>query len=148
MKNFIKLLFRFAFERGVFMSRNDTIFNFGQKYIEQREDMTFNFSQKYAEQIEKYESTIYQTASAIGGTGVRWLKKATKDEIKTKIFLCDNRIKAFENFKKFCYRKGKSGMYYFQDMWEKLHNSKKTSFSYIDSVLVQKSMLEKALKEK
>ena len=113
-----------------------------------RDNITFNFSQKYAEQIEKYESEIYQTASAIGKTGVRWLKKASKSEIEAKILLCDTCIKAFEDFKKFCYEKSKGGMYYFQDMWEKLHNSKSSSFSYIDSVIEQRSMLEKALKQK
>lgn len=110
-----------------------------------RDDMTFNFSQKYAEQIEKHESAIYQTASEIGKTGVRWVKTATKEEIETKIELCERCIQAYNLFKAFCGKKGKSGTYYFQDMWEQLHNSKSACFSYIDSVLEQKSMLENAL---
>ena len=113
-----------------------------------RDDLTFNFSQKYAEQIEKYEAAIYQTAAAIGGTGVRWLKKATKEEIESKIELCDKCIESYDLLKTFCISKGKGGTYYFQDMWERLHNSRSASFSYIDSVLEQKSMLKKALATK
>ncbi len=110
-----------------------------------RDDMTFNFSQKYSEQIQKHEEAIYQTASEIGKTGVRWLKKATKEEIKEKIELCNRCIQAYNKFKTFCTNKGKSGTYYFQDMWEQLHNSKSACFSYIDSVIEQKVMLENAL---
>lgn len=113
-----------------------------------RDDISFNFSQKYSEQIEDFESEIYQTASAIGKTGVRWLKKATKEEIQAKIILCDKCIEAYNKFRIFCSGKGKGGTYYFQDMWERLHNSKNACFSYIDSVLEQKSMLENALKTK
>lgn len=113
-----------------------------------RDDMTFNFSQKYADKIEMYETKIYDTASAIGGTGVRWMKKATKEELQEKIELCVQCIQAYNDFKLFCSKKGKSGLYYFEDMWEKLHNSKKPCFSYIDSVISQKRDLESALKTK
>lgn len=113
-----------------------------------RDDISFKFSEKYGDKISEFENEIYTSASAIGGTGVRWLKKATVEELEEKIALCNVCIEAFNAFKDFCYSKGNGGKYYFQDMWERLSNSKTKCFSYIDSVIEQKRDLETALSKK
>lgn len=113
-----------------------------------KDDLIFNFSEKYGEEISEFEDKIYQSASSIGGTGVRWMKKATKEEIQNKITLCNECIEAFNTFKDFCYKKGSGGKYYFQDMWEHLHNSRNKCFSYVDDIIETKRSLEIVLLQK
>lgn len=112
------------------------------------EELSFNFSEKYYEQIQKMEDTIYNSVSVIGNTGKRWSKQASKQDVIDKITLCDTAIKNFEKYKNFCYKKGKGGTIYFQDMWEYCHNTNNECFSYIDSILNTKAELEELLQIK
>lgn len=88
------------------------------------EDLSFNFIQKYGDKVSILENSfemLYHNA----------LK--TKD-LPQKITLLKETIIAYEKAKKFCYSKGKGGTIYFQDMWENLHNSHNTCFSYLEII--------------
>ena len=83
------------------------------------EDLSYNFEAKYGNQVcaltDKFE-VLYRNA-----------------------------IDSFEKAKKFCYAKGKGGTIYFQDMYECLHNSSNSCFSYAD--LIQNN-LDAAIQER
>lgn len=91
----------------------------------QREkDLSFNFSVKYSDEIQRFDDDIYLQVSKI--------RKI--NNIDHKIMQCQKAIDVFYKAKACCYNKGKGGTIYFQDMWEHLHNSKNSNFSYIESV--------------
>ena len=99
------------------------------------EDLSYNFEAKYGNQVcaltDKFE-VLYRNA-------------IQTDELNQKIDLLQNAIDSFEKAKKFCYAKGKGGTIYFQDMYECLHNSSNSCFSYAD--LIQNN-LDAAIQER
>lgn len=102
---------------------------------EWEKDLSYNFEAKYGNQVcaltDKFE-VLYQNA-------------IQTDELNQKIDLLQNAIDSFEKAKKFCYAKGKGGTIYFQDMYEYLHNSSNSCFSYAD--LIQNN-LDAAMQER
>jgi hydroxymethylpyrimidine pyrophosphatase-like HAD family hydrolase len=87
------------------------------------ENLAFKFSQKYSSELSSLEKNIYNEVSKIK------LIKSNKEKIDQ----CQKAIAVYEDAKKFCYKKGKGGELYFNDMWEHCHNSKKECFSYIQN---------------
>lgn len=96
------------------------------------EDLSYNFAMKYGHEVSLLEEefeTLYKNANMA-------------DNLTEKIFLLNESVKAFEKARDFCYKKGKGGTIYFQDMWECLHNSQKPCFSYLDNI---KTSLDKTM---
>lgn len=90
----------------------------------QEEELSFRFSIRYESEIHTLENnfeTLYRDA-------------AREQNIDEKILKLNEAIDAFEKAKRFCYSKGKGGTIYFQDMWEYLHNSRNSCFSYVDNI--------------
>jgi len=100
------------------------------------------FTQKHAHKIAKLENELYCSVDNIGKVTKKWLKTATKEEIQLQIDNCKIAIECFESLKRFCYKKSKGGIIYFQDMWEYCHNSKNSCFTYIQSTIELKQELE------
>lgn len=84
---------------------------------ESEKELDFNFFFKYKDEIEKYENLIYAFMES----------NFIEDTVKS--------ILAFDDFKKFCFSKGKGGKLYFEDSWLNCHNSKNARFSYRDRIV-------------
>lgn len=84
---------------------------------ESEKELDFNFFFKYKDEIGKYENLIYAFMES----------DFIEDTVKS--------ILAFDDFKKFCFSKGKSGRLYFEDSWLNCHNSKNARFSYRDHIV-------------
>lgn len=84
---------------------------------ESEKELDFNFFFKYKDEIGKYENLIYAFIES----------DFIEDTVKS--------ILAFDDFKKFCFSKGKSGRLYFEDSWLNCHNSKNARFSYRDHIV-------------
>lgn len=108
-------------------------------------ELSFNFSIKYEKEIKLYEDSIYNLGITIIKIKDKWIKNANNDELSEKIELCNKFIDIYNKFHNFCYRKGKGGTIYFQDMWEYCHNSKNPCFSYNSLIMNKKIELEQAL---
>lgn len=88
------------------------------------EDLSFNFITKYAQSLGAFErtfTTLHQDACKTNNLSER------VDKLNTA-------IETFNKAKSFCYSKGRGGTIYFQDMWEYLHNSKNSCFSYLSTM--------------
>lgn len=83
----------------------------------EEEELDFNFFFKYKDEIEKYENLIYAFMES----------DFIEDTVKS--------ILAFDDFKKFCFSKGKGGKLYFEDTWLNCHNSNNARFSYRDRIV-------------
>lgn len=84
---------------------------------ESEKELDFNFFFKYKDEIEKYENLIYAFIES----------DFIEDTVKS--------ILAFDDFKKFCFSKGKGGKLYFEDSWLNCHNSNNARFSYRDRIV-------------
>lgn len=84
---------------------------------ESEKELDFNFFFKYKGEIEKYENLIYAFMES----------NFIEDTVKS--------ILAFDDFKKFCFSKGKGGKLYFEDTWLNCHNSNNVRFSYRDRIV-------------
>lgn len=84
---------------------------------ESEKELDFNFFFKYKDEIEKYENLIYAFMES----------NFIEDTVKS--------ILAFDDFKKFCFSKGKCGKLYFEDSWLNCHNSNNARFSYRDRIV-------------
>lgn len=84
---------------------------------ENEKELDFNFFFKYKDEIEKYENLIYAFMES----------NFIEDTVKS--------ILAFDDFKKFCFSKGKGGKLYFEDTWLNCHNSNNARFSYRDCIV-------------
>ena len=84
---------------------------------ESEKELDFNFFFKYKDEIEKYENLIYAFMES----------DFIEDTVKS--------ILAFDDFKKFCFSKGKGGKIYFEDTWLNCHNSHNSCFSYRDGII-------------
>lgn len=84
---------------------------------ESEKELDFNFFFKYKDEIEKYEDLISAFIKS----------DFIEDTVKS--------ILAFDDFKKFCFSKGKGGKLYFEDTWLNCHNSNNARFSYRDRIV-------------
>lgn len=84
---------------------------------ESEKELDFNFFFKYKDEIEKYENLIYAFMES----------NFIEDTVKS--------ILAFDDFKKFCFSKGKGGKLYFEDTWLNCHNINNARFSYRDRIV-------------
>lgn len=84
---------------------------------ESEKELDFNFFFKYKDEIEKYENLIYAFMES----------NFIEDTVKS--------ILAFDDFKNFCFSKGKGGRLYFEDSWLNYHNSNNARFSYRDQIV-------------
>ena len=84
---------------------------------ESEKELDFNFFFKYKDEIEKYENLIYAFMES----------NFIEDTVKS--------ILAFDDFKKFCFSKGKGGKLYIEDSWLNCHNSNNARFSYRDRIV-------------
>lgn len=91
--------------------------SYNPKYhrTEHERELRSLFSRKYRDTIDIFESKIYIA------------------DLKNLKSLQAN-LKAFYEFKEFCYSDGEGGRIYFQDMWEYCHNSKNPCFSFSDRI--------------
>lgn len=135
----IPYLIELGRERARESERNSSNPKFHRTEIEK--DLSFEFYEQYFDEASKAEATIYDRVQAASGAYIRWSKTASVEEIKQKIALLDEAITAYDDFKKFCYSKGDGGKIFFDDRWEYCHNSKNPCFSYIQSVLDEKTFL-------
>lgn len=91
---------------------------------EQEEDLEFQFFNKWGNTIgpmgEAFEDA-YREAFSISEP----VKQVAKYY---------EALELFHKAKKFCYDKGKGGQIYFQDTWERMHNSRNDCFSYEDLI--------------
>lgn len=109
--------------------------------------LSFDFFVEFQETIKKYETTIvysYIDITEKGTVGVKFLKKATIDELEERLLLCNICIANILNFKKFCMAH-KGGRSYFRKNWEQCFNSKNPCFAYIDRPLEMKNKIETEL---
>lgn len=97
------------------------------------EELSFNFSQTHSSKLSKLENELFYALQAIGKTGPKWIKTASKEEINTKIQACEKAIVLHNKLKTFCIKTSKGGSIYFEDMYEHCHNSKNPDFRYIQS---------------
>lgn len=84
---------------------------------EEEKELDFHFFYKYKDEIEKYENLIYSFLDS----------DLIEDTVKS--------ILAFDDFKNFCFSKGKGGRLYFEDSWLNCHNSNNARFSYRDQIV-------------
>ena len=84
---------------------------------ESEKELDFNFFFKYKDEIEKYEDLISAFIKS----------DFIEDTVKS--------ILALDDFKKFCFSKGKGGKLYFEDTWLNCHNSNNARFSYRDRIV-------------
>lgn len=95
---------------------------------EREEDLAVNFMlneknfEEAKKRISKFESLEQQALN--------------ENHFEKKIELFNQSLDAYEKAKNFCYRT-KGGMIWFQDMYEYLHNSKNSCFSYADTIREQ-----------
>ena len=91
---------------------------------EREEDLSFNFMMKHESElcplVDKFEY-LYRAAYKT-------------DDLSQRIELLERSLAAFEKAKKFAYSKGKGGTIFFQDMYECMHNSRNSCFSYADII--------------
>lgn len=102
---------------------------------EREEELSFNFMMKHeselcplVDQFEYLYHAAYKT-----------------DDLSQRIELLERSLAAFEKAKKFAHSKGKGGTIYFQDMYEYMHNSQNSRYSYAD--IIQDS-LNSAIQER
>lgn len=100
-------------------------------WTQRDEELSFNFSQKYSKRIGEFESALYATTALAVKTKLKGLKQ---EQIPEQIELAYNAITIYNNFKEFCYGKGRGGTVYFQQMWEHCFNSRNPDFSFVDKV--------------
>lgn len=91
---------------------------------EQEEELAFKFMQTHDREfsilVNQFEN-LYQSANQTNDSSQR-------------IDLLNQALIAFEKAKKYAYSKGRGGTIYFQDMYEYLHNSNNSCFSYADII--------------
>lgn len=97
------------------IEENEKSYNPKYHRTEREKKLKSQFFQKYLDTIEIFESKIYITDS-------KNLKSLQAN------------LKAFFEFKEFCYSDGEGGRIYFQDMREYCHNSKNPCFSFSDRI--------------
>ncbi len=92
---------------------------------EREEDLVVNFMlneknfEEAKKRISKFEDLEHQACN--------------ESNYERKMDLYNQVLEAYEKAKNFCYRT-KGGMIWFQDMYEYLHNSKNSCFSYADTI--------------
>ena len=82
--------------------------------------------------VKPYEDKMVKTA-------VDLKKYKDMDRIKH----LEKLIKQYNDFKKFCYKKGPCFKKYFQDQWEHCHNSRNKDFEYITPYVEELKELKK-----
>ncbi|MDU5492406.1 MAG: hypothetical protein E6094_05520 [Clostridium perfringens] len=87
-------------------------------------DLFFNFCCEYNKKIDSYENSFYNAKSKI--------KKIENIDLRIKQY--ELSIKILNEFKEFCFSKGKGGELYFEDMWEHCHNINNPDFKFIDKL--------------
>ena len=95
-----------------------------QDYSFSDEELMLQFSQKYETELNQ----------VIDNFEVPYLKMNDVDDYDEKLALLNIARKEYFKAKEFCYSKGRGGKLYFRDMYERLHNSKNTCFSYEDMI--------------
>ena len=91
---------------------------------EYTEELADNFFIKYSDAIPVWEQ---------GFQDMYGFALQEKDLTK-RIMMLEEAARVFINTRDFFYRKGKGGEIYFRDMWERMHNSQNTCFSYLDLI--------------
>jgi len=122
---FIELSYKDAIEREQ---------NSPYKRTEQEEELSFQFEMNHYEEITKRTNNFESCRD----------DAYSENNIDKKIQLLQKVIIEFEKSKKWFYRT-KGGTIYFQDNYERMHNSSSNCFSYIDSV---QSLLNSSLTKK
>jgi hypothetical protein len=108
----------------------------------EEQDLSFSFSEQYASKLKEMEETIYDCDEEV--VKLKKSKKyASKFSREYVIEKCNKEIDAYNELKKFCYEKGKSGQLYFQDMWEYCHYNWNECFEFIEST---KKYLDRLIK--
>ena len=102
---------------------------------EREEDLSFNFAKKHEHELAILINQFEELYRAAYKT----------DDLSQQIELLNRALIAFKTAKKFAYSKGKGGTIYFQDMYECMHNSRNSCFSYAD--LIQDN-LDSAIQER
>lgn len=133
MDSEIPYLIQLGYEQTVRFKQESTNPKFHRS--EHEEELSYNFMIKhegelhsYVDQFENLYRSAYET-----------------NELTQQIDLLKRSLLAFEKAKKFAYSKGKGGAIYFQDMYEYLHNSNNSCFSYAD--MIQRD-LDSAIQER
>lgn len=114
--------------------------------LDEDEELSFEFFNHFQPLIKSHDDKLYFALQAIGTTGPRWLKSATREEIEIKIQACQNALSIYDDFKAFCYNQGRGGALYFNEMYEHCHNSKNPDFRYIQSAEIKLETLTQHLK--
>ena len=104
---------------------------------DEEEEKLFIFQQKYADKISFFENKIYSN---------HIYKINNKFDIIMSLIKCNRAISYYNKFKEFCYKN--DGEVYFQDMWERCHNSQQACFPYISQIEETKRELMDILKNK
>lgn len=115
-------------------------------YLDEDEELSFEFFNEFQPLIKSHDDKLYYALQAIGTTGPRWLKSASREEIEIKIQACQNALSIYDDFKEFCYNHGRGGALYFNEMYEHCHNSKNPDFRYIQSAEIRLETLTQHLK--
>lgn len=84
------------------------------------EELSFQFMMKYGGQVQVMTDAFEESYRAAYDV----------DDYQEKIRLYEKALTLYYKAQKFCYSKGKGGTIYFQDLWEYMHNSQDTCFSY------------------
>ena len=87
-------------------------------------ELSFQFSMKHGVKSQRMSDLFLDLNSAA----------YAENDIDKKIELLQKSIDAFYEAKQWHYNYSKGAMYYFQDMWEYMHNSNNPQFSWVDSV--------------
>lgn len=89
---------------------------------ENDEELATDFFIRNKSKINDYESRLYDTTGNVySGT------------IEEQIENCEKAVNIWNEYRNWCY-KTKGGTIHFQDRWERCHNSRNSSFSYIDDI--------------
>lgn len=88
------------------------------------EELQFQFMQKHGTESQKY-CDKFEDLNRFA---------YEENDLNLKIELLQQAIMAFEKAKQWHYKHSKGARIYFENFWERLHNSKSDCFSWIDSV--------------
>lgn len=118
----IPYLIQLGYEKAVQDEKDSTNPKFHR--TEREKELAFEFIQTYDREfsflVNQFEF-LYRSANQT-------------DDLSKRIDLLNHSLIAFEKAKKYAYSKGNGGTIYFQDMYEYLHNSNNSCFSYADLI--------------
>ena len=113
-----------SYEKSKIKERELAKVNPKLRRTEYEDELSFNFFSKYSDAIPVWE----QGFQDMYGFALR------EKDLTKKIMMLEEAARVFIQTRDFFYRKGKGGQIYFQDMWERMHNSQNPCFSYLDLI--------------